>query len=430
MAANDLMRRFYNTFDPFPLEPDQKDLYVDLEEVRGSGHAIEQIAKRIDRAQKPTCSFVAGHRGSGKSTELIKLKQILEKPSETTGEKKYVVYCEADDDLDRNDIDFPDILISIVKNLAESMEKDFKVSLNPGYFKERLGEFKDFLLQEISFDDFKLAAVFGELSGVIKHSPNTRKKLRKMLEPGVSSLQYAANEIIGDAQKLLIKKGYSGIVIIVDDLDKMIIRQMPDSEYTTAENLFINREAQIQGFHCQMVYTMPLALCYSIRGEEVKSLYGGSVPVIPMVKVIKRDGNKNTSGYEKLMEMVHARLLEIGISPEETFESKKVLDKIIELSGGQPRELMMLVRDASIEEDLPIKLLAVKRVTLNTKRAYARQLLEEHWNIIEEIRQDHVPMKNEKNEKIFRELLGSRALLQYVNDEEWLAVNPLVPERP
>jgi hypothetical protein len=35
-------------------------------------------------------------------------------------------------------------------------------------------------------------------------------------------------------------------------------------------------------------------------------------------------------------------------------------------------------------------------------------------------------VRNEAQELLFRELLNSRTILQYVNDEEWYGLNPMV----
>jgi len=57
-------------------------------------------------------------------------------------------------------------------------------------------------------------------------------------------------------------------------------------------------------------------------------------------------------------------------------------------------------------------------------------LCTEHWRVIEQVRLDAGFSRSEDNEDVFRDLLDSRAILQYVNDKEWYGVNPLVPDPP
>src|SRR5712691_5000575 len=129
----DLQTRVYRQFATTPLRAEQTDLYVDLDSVRGAAGIVPRLAQRIRLANRETSQVITGHRGSGKSTELYLLQKALE-----SGEPKYfVVFCRSDDDLDRNDIDFPEILIAIVRQLAQQLREQADIELKPGYFKDR-----------------------------------------------------------------------------------------------------------------------------------------------------------------------------------------------------------------------------------------------------------------------------------------------------
>ena len=58
-----------------------------------------------------------------------------------------------------------------------------------------------------------------------------------------------------------------------------------------------------------------------------------------------------------------------------------------------------------------------------------RQLHKEHLKIIDQVRKNHDYQCSDEYDKYWMELLESRAVLQYVNGEEWYAVNPLVEIR-
>ena len=111
--------------------------------------------------------MLTGHRGSGKSTELSRLRLALENPD--AGEARFfVVPIQADDELDRNDIDFPEVLIAIVRQLAEQLRKRADIELKPGYFKDRWERLKQLLFSEVSFDKLELGTVFAKLSAARK----------------------------------------------------------------------------------------------------------------------------------------------------------------------------------------------------------------------------------------------------------------------
>jgi hypothetical protein len=422
------VQKVYQVFDPGPLKPEDTELYVDLDEVRGSPGIVHRLEQRIRLADKPTCQIVAGHRGSGKSTELRRLQKKLA----TGPEPLFVVYCEADQDIDRNDVDFPEVLIAIVRQLAAQLKDRAGISLKPGYFKDRLHRLKNLLGSEVTFDEFEVDQGLFKLSGAIHGSPDARLAIRKHLDPDTSNWIDAANDLIGTALLELIKKGYGGLVIIVDDLDKMVLRPHPGAGCSTCEYLFVHRGAQLAAFKCHMIYTMPIALAYSGAESILTNLYGSHPLVVPMTKVRARPPEKKPceAGVKKFRQVIAKRLQHVAVAESDVFTQGKVRDDLIQLSGGQPRELMILMREAIIGGELPINPAAVDRAKREGRRAYARQMRAEHWPIIKAVRKDGCLPRDASNDSAIRELLDSRAVLQYVNADEWYGANPLLPEGP
>lgn len=421
---DDLTKRVYQAFDPAPLTSDVDSLYVELDDVRGSSCLVKSLADKIHLSNTLTCQLMTGHRGSGKTTELRKLQNELE----TAQEKYFVVFCEIDKDVDRNDIDFPDVLIAIVRQMAVQLKEREKIELKPGYFQQRWDGLKKLLTSEVTFEKVDLATGLLNLSVAIKSSPDTRMEIRKYLEPNTNSWIEAANDVMGEAVIELRKKDYVGLVIIVDDLDKMVMRPLPAAGCSTGEHFFINREAQLSSFACHLVYTMPIALAYSCKEQVIASLYNTSIPIVPMTKIKTREGARYDVGFDKFKELIDKRLGKAGAGKEDVFE-EGVCDQLIELSGGQPRELMNLIRNSIIGGDLPISTSEITRTIRQIEHAYTRQLQKKHWEIIKQVKKDHRIDRTEKKDKYWMELLDSRAVLLYVNDEEWYAVNPLVPEQ-
>lgn len=306
----DLTTRVYHQFATAPLLADQTDLYVDLDSVRGNTTIVSRLERKIRLSQGTTSQVLAGHRGSGKSTELYLLQQALE----TVEPRYFVVFCHSDDDLDRNDIDFPDILIAIVRQLARQLRERAGIELKPGYFKDRWERLKKLMTSKIEFQEADLEVGMLKLGAAIKNSPNARLEIRNLLEPDTSNWLNAANDVIGEAQLKLRDKGYTGLVVLVDDLDKMIVRPQSELGCSTAEYLFVHRSAQLTAFKCHMVYTMPLSLAYSHQEAAIKTLYGGHVPVVPMIKIATPPPNSRaySKGIDKMEEIVLSRLKAAG----------------------------------------------------------------------------------------------------------------------
>lgn len=422
---DELLTRVYQAFDPAPLGADEQTLYVDLDAVRGEGNVVGRLANKIRLSSESTCQLLTGHRGSGKSTELGRLERVLE-----TGDPRYfVVFVESRSDLDLNDVDFPEVLIATISQTASQLKKRLKISLKPGYFKDRLQRLKTLLGTEVQFRGVELGTELLKLSGTLKNSPDARDAVRKALEPDTNNLLHAANDVLGEAKLKLKDEGYRDLVIIFDDLDHMVLRPHPGAGCSTAEYLFVHRHAQLSGFQCHTVYSMPLALAYSSQEAKITNLYGARPPVVPMTKIsAKPPGSKPyKAGVDLFLAIVGKRLERAGATESDVF-ARGVLPRLIQFSGGQPRELMILIREALIGGDLPIQNEAVDRAAREGARAYARQLTEEHTAILKQVRRNGLLKRTSANEETVRELLDSRAVLQYVNEDEWYAVNPLIPQ--
>jgi len=91
---------------------------------------------------------------------------------------------------------------------------------------------------------------------------------------------------------------------------------------------------------------------------------------------------------------------------------------------------MTLIREALVEKDVPIEESTITTVARKITHSYERQLRQEHWAIIEQVKKDHVLKRTMENDGLYMELLGNRAILQYVNDREWYGLNPLLPKSP
>ena len=175
---------------------------------------------------------------------------------------------------------------------------------------------------------------------------------------------------------------------------------------------------------------MPLALAYSAAEAVIAGLYGGHVPVVPMTKV--REPPPGTAphepGIERFREIIAKRLRQASAAERGVLAGDEVRDELIRLSGGQPGELMVMVRESLVRGDLPITAAAVELAAGVRRRAYTRQLLAEHWPIIDEVRKTGRLIRSRENDQAIRELLDSRAILHYVSEDDWYAVNPVIAE--
>ena len=416
----DETKTIYQAFDPSPLKAEDTDLYVDLDDVRGSSGLVNKLARTIELSETTTTQLLAGHIGSGKSTELRLLQKQLQ------DEGYFVVFCQIIEDIDERDVDFPDVLLSMMRQMASQVEKRTEIDLKPGYFQQRFEEVNELLKSKVDLSD--LVNGLFNLSSAIKSSPNTRKKIREIFDPKTNDWLSAANDIIGKAVLELSKNKYNGLVIIVDDLDKVSVEKLPEQQPSVAERLFLERHVQLTGFQCHIVYTLPLPLVYSCRERDIASLYKlDAPPVVPMTKVVDKDCKKYKKGFDNFISIIDKRLAKANATAS-LFENNRIRDKVIKYSAGQPRQLMILIRESIIAGSVPIKDDYVENIARKIRHSYERQLRQEHWAIIEQVRQDNRLDRNADNDALCMELLANRAILYYLNEEQWYGLNPLLPE--
>lgn len=408
--------------------PEDRQYYIDFSSVRG-GRIIEALGRTIARLSpdEPTCQLFTGHIGCGKSTELFRLKAQLEQHG------FHVVYFESSKDLDMADVDISDILLSIAKSVSENLES-IGIHLKPQYFARLFNDIKDFLQSPIELStEAELSVGIAKITAKTKDSPQLRDQLRQHLEPRTKSILEAINEeILERAIEELKRRGKKGLVVIVDNLDRVDPRPVPSGR-SQPEYIFIDRGAQLRGLKCHVVYTLPLSLMFSNEYEALKNRLGAGVApkVLPMVPVRLRDGRESPKGMALLKQLVLARAFP-GVAPEarlelmpEVFDDPATLDRMCRVSGGHVRHLLGLLYNCLQQEDPPFSRSCLESVIKGYRDDLTLAVDEEEWELLlQVVQQQHV-----KGEKQYQVLLRSMFVYEYRDDlGRWFGVNPALAE--
>jgi hypothetical protein len=423
-------RRVHRAFRPSPLtQEDIGSLYVDMDDVRGQQQPVEILARKIEwaAAGEYTCQLLAGHRGSGKSTELARLRQVLE-----TKQNCFVVSFSADDGLDRNDVDVPDLLLAVARVLCEQVHRQIGVRLGATKIESFFAGLKSALKSELNLTAVRIKSSFVELSEDIKASSVYRRLIRQQAAPAMRELVEALNDLISEATLVINRHNKSKLVLMVDDLDKLSALPAADGGKAQPERLFIDGAQELTSLRCDVIYTVPLDLAYAHHGGILLARYDGALSVLPMVRVRPRQPGAGVvegaeGGVGLLRNLVRKRLQSVELAEEEVF-AKGILDRLIRFSGGQPHELMNLISSAALLHGLPIGDDGARRVEVELRRHYRRMLMAEYTPLLQEVRDHGELTRDEANERYRRELLSSRAILLYMNGEEWYGLNPALED--
>jgi hypothetical protein len=426
--TQDIHKRLYNIFNPLrPLEAGDP-AYVDCQEVRGDGDILMQLGRLIILSDNLTYQLYTGHRGAGKSTELKRLKKYLE------DNQFYVVYFAAGDDLEEEDIQHTDILFACTRYLLEALKNsgaDAKPIVN--WLQERWKSLKDLASTEITFEspDIELGiSQFAKISAVMKASPSTREKIRQEVENHTPSLIKELNLFIAQAKKNLSNQ-YQGIVVIADNLDRIVLVFNEDTKTTNHDQIFINRSEQLKRIECHMIYTVPISMVYSDRATVLEDRFG-LIQALPMIMTHTPDDQEYQPGIDKLQELIEQRikLVSQDLTLDQIFESPEILKKLCLMSGGHVRNLILLMRTALERTlQLPITSKAVQRAITEMRNTYRKGISDNEWGILAKV---HLS-KEKSNNDLYRKLLFNRCILEYhlIESDDikpWYDVHPLILE--
>ena len=423
-----LLKDLYNAFNPSSPLPAGDPQYVDCGEVRGDDNITLDLGLNIERSEPMTCQLYAGHRGAGKSTELLRLQQHLKNKG------YFVVYFAADaEDINPEDTEYTDILLACTRHLLEAIkEADSKPLLN--WMKDRWDDLKDLGLTEISFEKLSLEAQisqFAKLTANVRTQPSLRHKIREKVEPQTQTLIDALNEFIGDAKKKLPNK-YSQLVAIADNLDRIVPFPAADAGgRSNLDQIFLDRSEQLQALDCHVVYTVPISMVHSNRAADLSDKYN-TPQVLPMILVQNLDGSAHQPGVAKIKELIKKRVQKIApnLSLEtELFDTEETLKRLCLMSGGHVRDLMKMMREAVNQtQNLPITAKAAQRAITKERNVYRKTPGQDEWSILAKVSISHRILNEEKH----RSLLFNRCILEYryFDDEgemqPWYDVHPLI----
>ena len=463
------LRKFYQATNPSQVlqadSPEDDKYYIDFSEVRG-GRIIEELRDNITffNPDSPTCELFTGHIGCGKSTELLRLKAALEKA------EFHVVYFESSQDLEMGNVDIGDIMLAIASRVTESIESLEKISLpQPRGFQRIINGALKVLQTEIdlsaeaalpgvgkisasSAGEFSMKAGLpgigevkasndegvslvlgiGKITAKAKNSLELRKKLKDYLEPQTGSILEIINtELIEPSVEKLKQYGKKGLVVIVDNLDRVenIIKAWgrPQPEY-----LFVDRGEQLRQLKCHLIYTMPLSLMFSNDYNRLSSRMGVQPKVLPMVPVRLRNGNECVLGMKNMRQMVLARAFP-DLDPEqrlglisEVFDTPETLERLCQISGGHVRELLQLLRSLIMKErKLPLSRAFLERVIQEKSNQMQLGVDDQEWELLRKVQKT----QQVKGDKEYQILIGTRLVYEYHDSQGyWFQVNPILAE--
>ena len=324
-----------------PLDGDRDPRWVDTAAARGD-YSLAAFYQRLGIADGVLKSppdqgyyLFCGHRGSGKSTELRRIRNQLHRD-----DGYYVVFADVAQELDVNNLRYPDVLLHLAGKLVEQLAED-RVEVDRTHlhglnewFSERVEKresVKQFAAEARAGFEGQLglpglAKVFARFSDTIKTNSTHKDELRLVLRNFFSDFADAFNHLIEVAQDRL-PGDDRRILFVVDGTDRL--------GSDDADAFFRHDVHQLQLVRGLFVYCAPVHLTYEASlGQSFSYVFR-----LPMVKVANEDGERNDLGFETMREILFKRASPKLFDPG-------VADALIEASGGHARDLLRLLHIA------------------------------------------------------------------------------------
>jgi hypothetical protein len=395
----------FNAFDPrAPLSgPAFEAFYVP----RPVG--IEKLIGDLQVDDNATSKLLfTGHRGSGKSTELIRLASAL-------SDHYFTVYYTVEEVLDMADIDYKDVLLSLGYALY-SEAKAKKVRLPKALLEDLVGWYSTTLKEvegAISADaevEEKADFWFLKLLARQRSEVATREVIRRQLESRLSDLIVRIDDIV----RAIEKRAGHPVLAIVDGLDKVM-------DLDKAQRMYYTGGANLTQPHCKAIYTVPLALFHTSEFGQVRMTFDDFYS-LPNLKVHHRDGRPDETGRDTLHGLIHRRVAPGVLAPE-------AVGRLAELSGGVLRELVALARDACsfarVRKGERVEVEDVEHAASRLRSVFAGLLTDEHYRELWRIHTD--PHHRYTNSEAAQQLVHNLSLLEYDEDgDSWWDVHPVV----
>lgn len=325
--------------------------YIDLAAARG-----ENVVKRMRRAialspNKPTYQLLSGQIGSGKSTELLRLKLELEQQGFE------VIYCAVDQYLQIHDFGLAELGLVVLKLILQQLEsKGDSISLT--YLPNAIAEIEKWMRIIPSVNISTYGQHLQRILQTLQDNDQSRRQLHHHLETGLTNLLIVAiEEVTGIAVDRVKQTGKKGLVILVDNLDRLALEQ--------ADLIFGKGGKYLRQFQCHTIYTLPLAIA---NLSEQLSLKGNVAIALPNLQLCDRNDVVHPESLNLLRQLVLARMLP-NTAPEirldqvtDCFDHCETLDRLCLASHGHLPYLLSLLKGCLQAQDLPIELDTLNQV--------------------------------------------------------------------
>lgn len=427
------LREFFRNTELFvslsPEDPRYVRLYDDPS--GGAKDPIAELRSTLDWSEDSSAHLFSGFRGSGKSTELRRLQQLLSQDPTTL-----VLRCDMQEYINITaPVDITDFLLAVAGAFSEAVQQSLGLTILPESYYAR---FIDYLrTTEVSLEEIGLHAetegdakfIKGKLATDLKltlrSNPTVLRRIQERMAVHVTTLSRDVHEFFRSSVASIRANntGHTKVVLLLDSIEQISGNQMDSAAiFDSVVRVFRSHSEKLKLPNVHVVYTAPPWLKFKAPG--IDQMYA-TYKQIPCVPVRRRDGVVNEAGVDLLIEVVSRR----GDWRELFGDNREAIREICLASGGYLRSLLAMVREACVKArylTLPING-ALRRNAMDAVASTLRVLSEQDKRWLAEIRH-YKTAKYAQEEQLpaLARLFEHSLVLNYDHEGEWLDAHPFV----
>lgn len=421
-ARREELKTLYNALADRVLEPGDP-VYVAQVNCQGGQDAVEELATEIDWQEGGGVCLFTGQRGTGKSTELRRLKRRLADLGIVAFYADLSEYL-----LLTKEVEISDFLISLAGAMSEQVEARYGASPGNRSYWDR---FAGFLQSKVELKEFGGTVLGVDLKASLKNDPDFKKKVQEAARGHVAQLVQEAHTFVKEAVQFVRQAENDPnkkVVLLVDSVERIRgVGTEAMAVYESVRNLFFGHAEHLRIPLLHVVYTIPPYL--SVLAAGAGTMMGGAVARRLVSTHIFKDRSRepDPAGLAVLQDVIAKRY-----SRWQQLFTQDALNQLAISSGGDLREFFRLIRLClpSVREDaqLPLNAQAVK-ASENAARAEMLPIPADHLGWLKRIAQSHATcLERDADLPTLAHFLDNRLVLNYRNGTDWYDVHPLLRE--
>ena len=404
--------------DPRNLDLEHYEWGDEVYNLRGK-NTIQKLYKVINYSEGESCNIFSGYPGSGKTTELLRLKRKLEKGGYT------VLMADA---ADYHDLSHPLTIEDMCMILAAAVGDTVAEALGEsdkrdGYWRR----FKKFLQTEVGLEEGKVRFGFADIKLAVKTGADDGvwNMVRNHLRGSLSSLRRDIHAFMAERLGRLKAQTHSEVVFILDSFEKLRGTETTFNEtQESVMRVFHNHLEMLRISNCHTIYSCPPYIWFLAPGANARV---NSEPVtLPTLKVHNRDGSRYEPGFEAFKQIAQQRLNVSRLFGDDP----GLLEDLIDGSGGHVRTFISMLRELLFEIDpdnLPVKSTTVERLLQSFEDDITRSIRVDGVMLLDKIRSSG-EIKQVARDQLYllAHYMNHRIVLCYQNGSNWFEIHPLI----